>query len=186
MNLGLAGRQAVVVDRGATPTAAACIETLRAEGATVLDPGEAERADIIVAVAPSQPGSDVLELELDELQGAWDGVVEAIAAYREALPRMREQGWGRFVWVGTAAAQSLDAAGVDDLDTVTTLAMRALHKVIAFDEGPANVLPNAVLRGSAATDADVADAVAFLCSDGAGYLTGVTLTIDGGAGSAMF
>jgi len=30
------------------------------------------------------------------------------------------------------------------------------------------------------TAEDVAEAVAFLCSDGAGYITGQVLTIDGG------
>jgi hypothetical protein len=98
---------------------------------------------------------------------------------------MRTQQWGRFVWVGSAASRSLDA-DEDDLDVVATLGMRALHKVIAFDEGPANILANTVLRGSGVGDRDVADAVAFLCSQGAGYLTGVTLTVDGGTGSAVF
>jgi 3-oxoacyl-[acyl-carrier protein] reductase len=43
-----------------------------------------------------------------------------------------------------------------------------------------------VLRGGVSTDDDVAAAVAFLCSEGAGYLTGVTITVDGGVGSAVF
>jgi NAD(P)-dependent dehydrogenase (short-subunit alcohol dehydrogenase family) len=48
------------------------------------------------------------------------------------------------------------------------------------------VTANAVLCGGTATDDDVAAMVAFLCSDGAGYMTGVTVTVDGGVGSAVY
>jgi hypothetical protein len=173
----------VVLDPGATGQA--CRRVLASEGVTLLDADELERADIVVVCGARHPGSDVLEATLDDLYGAWDGVVDAITAYRRALPHMEEQRWGRFVWVGTAASRSLDA-DQDDLDVVATLAMRALHKVIGFDEGPSNVLANSVLRDAHTSDDEVAAAVAFFCSEGAGYLTGVTLTIDDGSGSAVF
>jgi NAD(P)-dependent dehydrogenase (short-subunit alcohol dehydrogenase family) len=79
----------------------------------------------------------------------------------------------------------LDASD-DEVDAVVTLAMRAINKVISSEAAAANVTANAVLYGGDATDDDVAAATAFLCSEGAGYLTGVTLTVDGGAGSAVF
>jgi NAD(P)-dependent dehydrogenase (short-subunit alcohol dehydrogenase family) len=120
-----------------------------------------------------------------DLHASWDDVVDTIAIYRTALPHMQAQRWGRFVWVGTASSRSLDA-DQDDLNMVSTMGMRALHKVIGFDEGPANILANTVLRGANEDDHDVAAAVAFLCSEGAGYLTGVTIAVDGGVGSAMF
>jgi enoyl-[acyl-carrier-protein] reductase (NADH) len=82
-------------------------------------------------------------------------------------------------------ARSLDA-GDDEIDAVVSLAMRAINKVIASEAGPSNVTANAVLYGGDATDDDVAAVAAFLCSEGAGYLTGVTVTVDSGTGSAVF
>jgi NAD(P)-dependent dehydrogenase (short-subunit alcohol dehydrogenase family) len=74
----------------------------------------------------------------------------------------------------------------DEIDAVVSLAMMGLHKVVTAEEGAHAVTANTVLRGEDADDEDVAHTVAFLCSTGAGYLSGVTLTVDGGAGSAMF
>jgi 3-oxoacyl-[acyl-carrier protein] reductase len=184
MDFGLDGRTAFLLGES-TSTTTACAHALRSEGVRVVSPDEADQADIVVAFGRAHPGSNAVEATLDDLYESWDGVVEAIAAYRSALPHMRAQQWGRFVWVGSAASRSLDA-DEDDLNVVATLGVRALHKVIAFDEGPTNILANTVLRGSDVTDQDVADAVAFLCSQGAGYLTGVTITVDGGTGSAVF
>jgi Enoyl-(Acyl carrier protein) reductase len=185
MDFGVEGRTALVLGR-ADAAASACADALTAEGVRLVAIDDAARADIVVAFATPRPGSDVVSgATLDDLYGSWDDVVDSIAIYRRALPHMQAQHWGRFVWVGTAASRSLDA-DEDDLNLLATLGMRALHKVIGFDEGPANVLANTVLRGSDATDDDVAAAVAFLCSQGAGYLTGVTLAVDGGVGSAVF
>jgi NAD(P)-dependent dehydrogenase (short-subunit alcohol dehydrogenase family) len=38
--------------------------------------------------------------------------------------------------------------------------------------------------GRVCQPSDVADVVTYLCSDGAGYLTGQRIVVDGGAGSA--
>jgi hypothetical protein len=165
--------------------AQACRRMFDQEGAMVEDqPGE--NVDVVVARSIPQPASDVLAWEsAEELLAAWDPAVAAIAAYHQVLGGMRARSWGRIVWVGSAASRSLDA-GDDEVDAVVTLAMRAANKVIAAENGPSNVTANAVLRGGDATDDDVAAAVGFVCSEGAGYLTGVTITVDGGAGSAVF
>jgi 3-oxoacyl-[acyl-carrier protein] reductase len=184
MDFGLSGRTAFLLGES-TSTTNACARELQSEGVRVASFDDADRADIVVAFAHVRAGSNAVEATLEDLYVSWDRVVDAVAAYRRALPHMRLQQWGRFVWVGSAASRSLDA-DEDDLNVVATLGVRALHKVIAVDEGPANILANTVLRGTDVTDQDVADAVAFLCSQGAGYLTGVTLTVDGGTGSAVF
>lgn len=185
MDFRLGGRTALLLGQTGSATAA-CSEVLEAEGVRLVTIDDAARADIVVAYGTVQRGSNVLaDVTLEDLYASWDDVVDTIATYRMALPHMQAQQWGRFIWVGTAASRSLDA-DVDDLNLVATLGMRALHKVIGFDEGPSNILANTVLRGAAVDDSDVAAAVAFLCSEGAGYLTGVTLTVDGGVGSAMF
>jgi enoyl-[acyl-carrier-protein] reductase (NADH) len=89
------------------------------------------------------------------------------------------------VWVGTAQAKSVDSER-DELAAVVSLGMLGLHKVLAVEAGSSAVTANAVLRGGNASDDDVASTVAFLCSEGAAYLSGITITVDGGAGSAVF
>ncbi len=186
MDLQLTGRTVTLVGVD-TDLHSACATVLKAEGANVIGAADGlAPADIVIASSAGHPAVDLLDCDSAEvLHAAWDAVVRAIEHYRLALPGMVERGWGRFVWIGSAAARSLDADD-DELDAIVSLAMMAAHKVVAAEAGPAQVTANAVLHGGAATDDDVAHAVAFLCSQGAGYLTGVTLTVDGGVGSAMF
>jgi 3-oxoacyl-[acyl-carrier protein] reductase len=182
MDFGIAGRTALISD---DDFGRALRRALEAEGVTIThELGDA--VDIVVAHDNAPTSREVLAVQsAEQLDAAWDVVVETIGAYRAALPAMAERGWGRFVWVGTAAAKALNADD-DELGALTSMAVMALNKVIAAEAGPANVTANAVLRGGLATEDDMAAAVAFLCSEGAGYLTGVTITIDGGVGSAMY
>jgi NAD(P)-dependent dehydrogenase (short-subunit alcohol dehydrogenase family) len=184
VDLVLQGRKAVLGrDDG---LGEACARLLSAEGVVMLERGRATEADIIVAWGPRHPGSRLMDIgSAAELRAAWDAVVSTVAAYREALSRMRERHWGRFVWVGSAAAKSLDADG-DELDVISSLGMMGLHKVIAAEEGPFQVTANTVLRGERVADDDVAAAVVFFCSEGAAYLSGVTMTVDGGQSAAVF
>jgi NAD(P)-dependent dehydrogenase (short-subunit alcohol dehydrogenase family) len=164
---------------------AACQRALEAEAVKVVaEP--TDDVDIVVLHSRANPDRAVTDVaSAEELHEAWDSVVDAVAAYRQVLPAMSARGWGRFVWVGSAAAKSVDADN-DDLGAIVSLAMMATHKVVASEAGPSNVTANTVLLGGTATDDDAAAAVAFLCSQGAGYMTGVTLTVDGGAGSAVY
>src|SRR5215211_3929042 len=120
MDLGLAHRTAVVL--GESASAQACRRTLASEGVSLLGLDALERADIVVAFGTRRRGSDLVSATVEDLYGAWDGVVRAITAYRRALPHMQEQRWGRLVWVGTASSRSLDADH-DDLDLIATLGM---------------------------------------------------------------
>ncbi|MGX7680233.1 hypothetical protein ACSMXN_15175 [Jatrophihabitans sp. DSM 45814] len=184
MELGLQGRVVSICGSG-TSALDACADLLVREGAVIADASEAP-ADIVVAAGRRQPGSDLLALDgVDDLYHAWDDVLNAVKSYRAALPRMLENQWGRFVWIGTAQAKSVDAEQ-DELSAIVSLGMLGLHKVVTGEVGRNNITANAVLRGGQATDQDVADTVAFLCSVGAGYLSGVTISVDGGAGSAVY
>jgi len=186
MDLGLTGRSALLfaVD---SALATSCSEVLAAEGVrTVHDLSDTDGIDIVIASDGGRSHPALLEVDsADDLHDAWTAVVDAVDVYRRALPRMAERGWGRFVWIGSAAAKSLDTDD-DDMGAIVSLAMMAAHKVVAAENGPANVTANTVLCGGVATDEDVASTVAFLCSEGAGYLTGVTIMVDGGVGSAVF
>ena len=187
MDLGLAGRTALLLGPE-DDLAAACRRMFEAEGATVTtaDGADAGAIDVVVARGVPRPASQVLGWSsADELLEAWEPVVATVDAYRSALPGMTARSFGRLVWVGTAASRSLDADD-DEVDAVVSLAVRAVHKVISSEAGAANVTANAVVHGGDVTDDEVAAAVGFLCSDGAGYLTGVTITVDGGAGSAVY
>jgi NAD(P)-dependent dehydrogenase (short-subunit alcohol dehydrogenase family) len=184
VDYGLQGRSAVVAHEDSL--GGACARLLSAEGVAILDHGRVDEADIVIAWGPRRRESSLIDVgSAAELQGAWDAVVSTVEAYRAALSRMRERGWGRFVWVGSAAAKSLDADS-DELDVIASLGMMGLHKVIAAEEGPSQVTANTVLRGAVAADDDIASAAVFLCSEGAGYLSGVAITVDGGQSSAMF
>ena len=184
MEFGLRDRTALVVAPD-TEVGAACARALAAEGARVVDTF-ADDVDIVVAHADSRASASLSDAtSADDLHRSWDVVVDTVELFRNALPAMSLRGWGRFVWVGSAASRSLDAAA-DEFDAITSLAMRATQKVIAVEAGPTGVTANAVLRGGEATPDDVAAAVAFLCSVGAGYITGVSIGVDGGVGESVF
>ena len=184
MDFGIAGTRAYLLD-AASPLGAACAASLDAEGVTIAD--DPVGCDIVIAHATGdrRTRSVLADDALAELRSGWEAVVDAVAAYRAALPAMVERGWGRFVWVGSSLAKSVNGDG-DEIDAVATLGMLGLHKVITGEESPNNVTANTVLRGGTVDDDEVAAAVAFFCSQGAGYLSGVTITVDGGVGSAVF
>jgi NAD(P)-dependent dehydrogenase (short-subunit alcohol dehydrogenase family) len=189
MDLGLQGRAALVVGPE-DDIAEACRRVLAAEGARIAASVGDEAIDIVVAHATVRHGSAVMAIEsADEWLDAWDEVVAALDVFGRALPGMRERGWGRLVWVGTAGSRSLDAdpAGqLDEVGAVTSLAMRAAQKVIAAEGGPEGVIANSVLGGGSAAPDDVAAAVAFYCSQWCGYTTGVSIDVSGGIGSGVF
>ena len=168
---------------------AACRHVLVAEGAVIVEAtpdNPYPQADVVIAVGKARPGSDLLDVaNPDELYETWTDMTNAVDAYRAALPRMLELRWGRFVWIGSGQAKSVDAQE-DELAAIASLGMLGLNKVVTGEVGSSGITANAVLRGGLAGDDDVADAVAFLCSDGAAYLSGITITVDGGVGSAIF
>lgn len=121
------------------------------------------------------------------------------------LPAMRGQRWGRVVAVSSMMAQ----AGGRGYALYSTMkaAQEALIRGIALDYGPFGITANAVAPGFIATEhfqatataefqqqhaaaaalsrlgrpEEVAAAVAFLASEPAGFITGTTLRVGGGA-----
>jgi NAD(P)-dependent dehydrogenase (short-subunit alcohol dehydrogenase family) len=183
MDLALKDKRALMVGPD-DALRAACVALFREEGAAVVD-GVGDGPDIVVAHGARGEGA-VLDCDRPEqLEAMWDAVESTVATYREALTAMHDRRFGRLIWIGSAASRSLDSDG-DQLDGLATLAMRAVHKVIRAESGPFGVTANAVIVGGETTAEDVAAAVVFLASRGAGYLTGITITVDGGAGSAVY
>jgi len=128
----------------------------------------------------------------------------AFRVIQACLPGMRERGHGRIVAISSGAATgglpgqvAYAASKAGLLGMVRTLAgegarhgitanavlpgMIATEQVLAM---PAPVLERvraAMPMGRMGEPAEVADLVAFLCSEGSGYVTGQAIGIDGGA-----
>lgn len=193
MDLGLSGRVAVVAG-GDSAAGSAIAERLRAEGADATAvpwrdvhwPSLDQGVDIVVLLPPELTPIAFDETTTDEeLSAAWDPVLAAVDIYGAAVTGMRQRGWGRLVVLTTTATKSL-RADADDREVVTGLGLLGLHKAVAAECGPDGIAANAVLRGGDVTDDEVADAVVFLASDVAGYVTGATLVVDGAASPSVF
>ncbi len=198
MDLGLSGR--VVIVAAADPAeGAACAHLLTREGATVVSEeltGAAAtvrdavdkhgRVDAVVACTPQQWAQSIIDVDdVSSLYDLWSAVETIVEAYRAALPGMIEQRWGRLVTVTTNAVKWLHD-GSDELGALAGLGILGMHKAAVADVARSGVTVNAVLRDGDTSPDDVADLVAFLVSDRAGYLEGVAVSLDGAVSPAVF
>lgn len=141
---------------------------------------------------------DVIETELI-------GLMRVVSA---TLPLFREQGFGNFVVVVSVANYTFPPG--DALSSVPKAGMEALGRAIAKEEGKFGIRANMVAPGIIdaglgshfletlyspeiwesqkkgvalrrfGSGEETADAIAFLASDRASYITGQTLIVDGG------
>lgn len=146
---------------------------------------------------------------LDLTEKDWDRMLQinlkgVFFCTQAALPDMLAAGWGRVVNVSSSSAQSgapcmghyvASKGGVIGL--TKSLAMEFADKGITFNNVPPGFVDTPLLRtnlGDEAVEAqiqrspmkrvgraeDIAAACAFLASDDAGYITGHTLSVNGG------
>jgi 3-oxoacyl-[acyl-carrier protein] reductase len=164
------------------------------------------RIDVVVNNAAIYPAKRFEEFTLEEYARVQRVNVEAgVVCVRAALPGMRERGWGRIVNVASVTVYG----GWADLYpyVASKAALVGLTRAWAREFGPYGVTANAVAPGAFPTDAekihpdpegyarfvlehqalkrrgrpeDVAQALLFLCSDRAGFITGQTINVDGG------
>jgi 3-oxoacyl-[acyl-carrier protein] reductase len=124
-------------------------------------------------------------------------------------PHMKEGGWGRIVNMASVAG-TLGGFGQASYST-TKAGLLGLTKTLALEGGRHGITCNAIVPGVIGTEAfnfgnaemnqrivnrtvfrrpgdpqDVANAIAFLCSDLAAYVTGIELNVSGGVELFVF
>ena len=153
------------------------------------------------------PDPDPLGFTREQWQAAHRSLVlSPMTILQRLLPGMRERGWGRVVAVSSSAVR--EPITVLQLSNVHRPGLIVGFKVLAKQSAGDGVTLNTLLPGRIATDrmidtagsreaaeqqaretipagrlgepADMGAAAAFLCSDQASYITGITLLVDGG------
>ncbi|HLF16966.1 MAG TPA: SDR family oxidoreductase [Candidatus Thermoplasmatota archaeon] len=167
---------------------------------------QAEQAFGRVDIAVANAGGDFLERSLESLSLAeWKRVVDAevdgaFLLARETLPGMRRRGWGRLVFLSWDKAATYPVPPYDY--AVGKVARETLaHKLARLGEGKgitSNVVAPGYIPYPSLTEArqvvrhgpawtkrkrsgiqDVAEAVAWLCTEEARFVTGATLRVWG-------
>jgi 3-oxoacyl-[acyl-carrier protein] reductase len=144
----------------------------------------------------------------DQVPELWErdlrvNLTGAFNCARAVWPHMRERGWGRIVNMASVAG-TLGGFGQASYST-TKAGILGLTRTLALEGARHGITVNAIVPGVIGTEAfnfgnpemnermvkrtamrragepqDVANAIAFLCSDLAGYITGVELNVTGG------
>jgi NAD(P)-dependent dehydrogenase (short-subunit alcohol dehydrogenase family) len=123
----------------------------------------------------------------------------AFLCARRALPAMRERGFGRLVAIGSSAGKTGGAKSIAAYGA-SKAGIMAMAKSIASEYAGTGVTANAlapalidtdmvaampdmrerVPLGRFGTTQEVADVVAFLCSDHSSFITGEVVDVNGG------
>jgi 3-oxoacyl-[acyl-carrier protein] reductase len=151
---------------------------------------------------------------LDQRPELWErdlrvNLTGAFNCAQAVWPHMRERGWGRIVNMASVAG-TLGGFGQASYST-TKAGILGLTKTLAMEGGRHGITANAIVPGIIGTEAfhmanakmnerianrtvfkrpgepqDIANAIAFLCSDLAGYVTGIELNVSGGVELFVF
>lgn len=181
--------------------ASAAVLDVTDRNAVELALGALPRIDVLVTSAgvygEPVPIADMTDAEMDRVLGV--NVKGALWTIRAALPALRRDGGGRVVCLGSAAGEVGGVASGPQY-VASKGAVHAMVKWLARTEAANGVAANAVAPGAVDTNMiagkgydgsycplgrlgtpqDVAAVVAFLCTPGAGYMTGTVVDVNGG------
>jgi 3-oxoacyl-[acyl-carrier protein] reductase len=152
--------------------------------------------DILVANAGGPPPGRALEATEESLAAALNAnLLTSVRLVQSAVPHMRQAGWGRVCLITSfSIKQPIPTLA---LSNTARTGLWAWAKTAASELFPHGITVNTAAPGHHATDrmrelgagstegmgdpADFGKVVAFLCSQPAGFVTGVALQVDGGA-----
>lgn len=159
--------------------------------------------DILVNSAARGLAGPVAQVDLAEFQAMMDVNVRApFVAAQAAIPHLREG--GRIISIGSALAERVPFPGITAY-AMSKSALLSFTRGLSRELGPQGITVNLVQPGSTNTDAnpadgesadfqrslssigryaeprEIADAVVFLACPAANMVTGIALTVDGGA-----
>ena len=163
--------------------------------------------DILVANTGGPPGGDPLQFTREQWEAAHrELVVAPIEMIELVVPGMRERGFGRILSVSSSAAREPIPTLL--MSNAHRPGLLGVLKTLAQKLAPEGITLNTILPGRIATDRikhlhgsiekaqevareqipagrlgsaeEIAAAAAFLCSERASYITGVSLLVDGG------
>jgi len=192
------GRRAVIVQADITN-----VEHIQSMKETIQD--QLGTVDIVVANAVVQyQWTSILEQSPEDYESQFDScVMQSVYLAKSFAPAMIEQKWGRFIGINTECAmqnftnQSAYVAGKRGMD--------GIYRVLAKEIGEHQITVNQVAPGwtisdrdrenhtehseayeqsvplkRRGTDQEIANAVAFLASDLASFITGAYIPVSGG------
>jgi 3-oxoacyl-[acyl-carrier protein] reductase len=159
------------------------------------------------------PNPDPLGFSRDQWEAAHRTLVlSPMTILQRLLPQMAERGWGRVVAIGSSAA--LEPVTPLQLSNAHRPGLLVGFKVLAKQYAAHGITLNTLHPGRIATDrmidtsgsreaaeelarntipagrlgepAELGAAAAFLCSEQAGYITGISLLVDGGLSAGVY
>ena len=155
------------------------------------------RVDVLVNSAGKGPRAPILELTDADWHAGLDAyLLNIVRAARVVTPIMVKQGGGAIVNISTAWA--FEPADLFPTSAVSRAGLASFTKLFVDEYGRHNVRMNNVLPGwidslpateerresvpmkRYGTMEEIAATVAFLASEGAGYITGQNIRVDGG------
>jgi 3-oxoacyl-[acyl-carrier protein] reductase len=165
--------------------------------------------DILIPNAGGPPPGTFASTDLDAYRRAFEqNCLATVAMCQAAVPGMRERGWGRVVAItslgarqpiGHLIASSTARAAVTSFLTILAAEVAAdgvtvnglqpgphrTGRMTALSGSGADELASGVPAGRLGDPDDFGAAAAFLCSERAGFITGVGLPVDGGANRGL-